>query len=209
MTDVPITSVTLNRRASSIKDSLSPTLFLTQWRLLKDRLSNPSCHKLCPLPPLYRINYPPPPLLKTTIAPPAVSSYLTSSFSEMLKIAVLVAVFGLSLSAPFTNINDIPKEYQSIPSSLLLDYHNIAGMVPKEAIDFLKDLTPNDKIALKEWAKGYGAYRNEQEVAMGRRLRPYYSGYQFPQGQVRPPGREGREAPQLDQGEGPSIEARG
>ncbi|KAJ1362693.1 hypothetical protein KIN20_022344 [Parelaphostrongylus tenuis] len=65
-------------------------------------------------------------------------------------VAALTGFICLVSAAPFTSIEDIPQEYRD--------------MIPKEAKDFLTGLSDKDKEALKDVAKNYATYKNEDEA---------------------------------------------
>ncbi|ETN71476.1 hypothetical protein RB195_011846 [Necator americanus] len=66
------------------------------------------------------------------------------------QIAAIAAFLCLTYAAPFTSIEDIPAEYREL--------------IPKEAKDFLTGLSDADKAVLKDIAKNYATYKNEDEA---------------------------------------------
>uniref|UniRef100_A0A1I7XGM2 Fatty-acid and retinol-binding protein 1 n=1 Tax=Heterorhabditis bacteriophora TaxID=37862 RepID=A0A1I7XGM2_HETBA len=69
----------------------------------------------------------------------------------MIRQLAAFAVFVcLASAAPFNSIEDIPQEYREL--------------IPTEAKEFLTGLTDADKAVLKEIAKNYANYKNEDEA---------------------------------------------
>ncbi|VDO57770.1 unnamed protein product [Haemonchus placei] len=66
------------------------------------------------------------------------------------QLATLAIVAAIAFAAPFNSLEDIPPEYREL--------------IPKEAKDFLNGLTDSDKAVLKEIAKDYAKYKNEDEA---------------------------------------------
>ncbi|KJH45547.1 nematode fatty acid retinoid binding protein [Dictyocaulus viviparus] len=68
----------------------------------------------------------------------------------MIRQTVIIAAFlCIVYAAPFESIEDIPAEYRE--------------MMPKEAKEFLTGLSEDDKKVLKDIAKNYATYKNEDE----------------------------------------------
>lgn len=65
---------------------------------------------------------------------------------------VLCAVAAVSLSAPINSYDELPAEYKDL--------------MPPQAKEFLSGLTDADKAVLKEIAKDYAKYQNEDEVGI-------------------------------------------
>ncbi|VDN24615.1 unnamed protein product, partial [Cylicostephanus goldi] len=66
------------------------------------------------------------------------------------QVAAVVALVCLAHAAPFTSIDDIPQEYREL--------------IPKEAKEFLTGLSDADKMVLKDIAKDYSKFKNEDEA---------------------------------------------
>ncbi|WKX92179.1 hypothetical protein Q1695_010310 [Nippostrongylus brasiliensis] len=61
-----------------------------------------------------------------------------------------VAAFALASASPISSIEDIPAEY--------------GELIPKEAKEFLTGLSDADKAVVKDIAKNYATYKNEDEA---------------------------------------------
>ncbi|RCN29335.1 nematode fatty acid retinoid binding protein [Ancylostoma caninum] len=78
----------------------------------------------------------------------------------MIRQVVAIAAFlCLAYAAPFTSIEDIPAEYRG---KFLMK--PCSSLIPKEAKDFLTGLSDADKAVLKDIAKNYASYKNEDEA---------------------------------------------
>ncbi|CAD6190476.1 unnamed protein product [Caenorhabditis auriculariae] len=68
----------------------------------------------------------------------------------MLRSACLVVLLAVCASAAIESINDIPAEYREL--------------IPEEAREFLTSLTDADKVVIKDIAKNFASYKNEEEA---------------------------------------------
>ena len=68
----------------------------------------------------------------------------------MSRFAVLLCLVGVALCAPIENYDEIPAQYKAL--------------IPPEVAEHIKSLTAEDKEALKDIAKRYKDFKNEDEA---------------------------------------------